>query len=362
MRRWRSTAWSVAAAAITLSSAALPTSGYQSAYREDAETSTAPYRVYALERVTPSDAKRMFLDLHGELPRDARILADDERGELIVTGPDSVQRLAQQLVAQLNAGNQTRSSQAPARIVRTYEVQSSQLSLIQDQLTNQLSSSARIAVDSSNQRIVIAGSAQDHALAERLLRSQTVARPTQLEQARSDSPFAEPSLPADPSLPNETSAFNRPSAFTQQDDSQHAVRFRFRNITTAQASTALRKLLTPRVVEHSNGTLSFSAGKARTVSMTFDEVSRSCLLEGSRDLVVQFEVLLRQFDDARDRDVTDQIRFVSMKRVDPGVLNKAILLWQQSRRGPVQSSPTSNPALDNLPSDQQPNGQFDDRP
>ncbi len=195
MRRWRSTAWSVAAAAITLSSAALPTSGYQSAYREDAETSTAPYRVYALERVTPSDAKRMFLDLHGELPRDARILADDERGELIVTGPDSVQRLAQQLVAQLNAGNQTRSSQAPARIVRTYEVQSSQLSLIQDQLTNQLSSSARIAVDSSNQRIVIAGSAQDHALAERLLRSQTVARPTQLEQARSDSPFAEPSLP-----------------------------------------------------------------------------------------------------------------------------------------------------------------------
>ncbi len=66
--------------------------------------------------------------------------------------------------------------------------------------------------------------------------------------------------------------------------------------------------------------------------MSFEEVSRSCLLEGSRDLVLQFATLLQQFEDARDKDVEEAIRFVSLTNIDPDVLNRAITIWKQTAR------------------------------
>jgi general secretion pathway protein D len=115
-------------------------------------------------------------------------------------------------------------------------------------------------------------------------------------------------------------------------NTDHAVRFRFRNISIDQAEKGLLRLLGSRVLELSPHHLSCSIGRSRQVTMLFEEVSQSCLLEGSRDLVLQFASLLQQFEDARDKDVEEAIRFVSLTNIDPDVLNRAITIWKQTAR------------------------------
>ena len=127
----------------------------------------------------------------------------------------------------------------------------------------------------------------------------------------------------------EKSSFQTKSDHTRTD---HAVRFRFQNITTQQAVTALQRLLGPRLLELNPERFSLLVGRTRQITLTFDEVSASCLLDGSRDLVLQFETLLQQFDDSRDQAVDDTIRFVPLTNLNLDVLNRALLIWKQSTR------------------------------
>ena len=120
----------------------------------------------------------------------------------------------------------------------------------------------------------------------------------------------------------------------------HVVRFRFHNISIEQAEKGLLRLLGSKILELSPHRLSCSIGRSRQVTMSFEEISQSCLLEGSRDLVLQFATLLQQFEDARDKEVEDAIRFVSLTNIDPDVLNRALMIWKQTaRRGQTPAGP-----------------------
>jgi len=214
----------------------------------------AGLKVYRLTRSTPTEAHRMLNDLLGSAARKTQIVADDQRSELFVWGSAEVQKLADQLVQQLN--------------------------------TSPASGSSPFFSNSKDWR--------------------------------SDSDTARPLIETGHSGPDR--------------NADQAMRFRFRHITSLQAQTALKRLLGPRLRELSDHRLSFSAGLNRQMTLTFEDGSRSCLLEGPRDLVLQFDTLLVQFDDARDKSVDDVIRFVSLKNVDPDVLNRALLIWKQTSR------------------------------
>jgi general secretion pathway protein D len=240
------------------------------------------FSVYRLKSKSPSEARRMLNELLGDEAKDVRIVADDDASELLVSGSPSVQKLAAKLVEQLNSSEH---------------------------------------IKPTTKRSSIETSAKDWEFSP-------ITNPT----ATSDEKPASEEWPARENTRKKTALkTDRNSAL-----SDRTVRFRFRNITSQQAENAVSRLLGTRVLELQDHQLSFSSGRNREVSLTFDDVSKSCLLEGSEDLVQQFAKLLQQLDDVRDQATDDTIRFVPLANIEPDVLNKALLIWKQTNRTPTK--------------------------
>ena len=238
------------------------------------------FSVYHLKDKSPSEARRMLNELLGVEAEDARIVADDDASELLVSGSPSVQKLAAKLVEQLNSSE---------------------------------------SIKPTTKRASVETSAEDWEFS-----------PITNPRATSDEKPASEEWPARENTRKKTAPkTDRSSALRDR-----TVRFRFRNITPQQAESAVSRLLRTRVVELQDHQLSFSSGRNREVTLTFDDVSKSCLLEGSEDLVQQFAKLLQQLDDVRDQATDDTIRFVPLANVEPDVLNKALLIWKQTNRAP----------------------------
>ncbi len=245
------------------------------------------FSVYHLKDKSPSEARRMLNELLGDEAEDARIVADDDASELLVSGSPAIQKLAAKLVEQLNATESTKP--ATKRSPSENSEKEWEFSPItnSESATNEPATTGESPAKKSAQRKTAPNTERNSALRDR------------------------------------------------------TVRYRFRNITSQQAENAVSRLLGTRVLELQVHQLSFSSGRNREVSLTFDEVSKSCLLEGSEDLVQQFAKLLQQLDDVRDQATDDTIRFVPLANVEPEVLNKALLIWKQTNRAP------SKPQLDN---------------
>lgn len=249
--------------------------------------SAEEFSVYRLKSKSPSEARRMLNELLRDEADDARIVADDDASELLVSGSLSVQKLAAKLVEQLNSSE---------------------------------------SIKPTTKRASVETSAKDWEFS-----------PITNPRATSDE------KPASEEWPARENTRKKPAPKTDRNSAlrDRTVRFRFRNITSQQAENAVSRLLGTRVLEIQDHQLSFSSGRNREVSLTFDDVSKSCLLEGSEDLVQQFAKLLQQLDDVRDQATDDTIRFVPLANVEPDVLNKALLIWKQTNRAP------SKPQLDN---------------
>ena len=56
------------------------------------------FSVYHLKDKSPSEARRMLNELLGDEAEDARIVADDDASELLVSGSPAIQKLAAKLV------------------------------------------------------------------------------------------------------------------------------------------------------------------------------------------------------------------------------------------------------------------------
>jgi general secretion pathway protein D len=242
--------------------------------------SAEQFSVYRLKGKSPTEARRMLTELLGDEAEDARIVADDDASELLVSGSPSIQKLAAKLVEQLNSSENTRPT---------------------------------------IKRPSVETSAQDWEFS-----------PITNPRATSDEKPASEEWPARETTRKKTAPKTDRNSILRD----RTVRYRFRNITSQQAENAVSRLLGTRVLEIQDHQLSFSSGRNREVSLTFDDVSKSCLLEGSEDLVQQFAKLLQQLDDVRDQATDDTIRFVPLANVEPDVLNKALLIWKQTNRAP----------------------------
>jgi len=322
------------------------------------------FKVYRLTESTPSEARRMLMELLDSDTEAIHIVADNSASELLVSGSAEVQELADNLVRELNANKSLNVSTAEPRTVKTYvtlpEEAQDQLQL----LKRSLSASAKISASEDGRSLVLMGTTKDHKKTADLLEissdtespffgsadnwvrdgsdresstetgtREDLQRSRQIEGKlsgrRVDTEFPRSKSTSIASRIPPSSEKKSPRLEKLQEQ-EHAVRFRFQNITSQQAETAIRRLLGPRVMGLAPRQLSFSSGRTRRVSMTFDEMSDSCLLEGSEDLIQQFAKLMRQLDDARDQKTEDTIRFVSLLNVDTDVLNKALLIWKQS--------------------------------
>lgn len=238
------------------------------------------FSVYHLNGTSPTEARRLLTELLGDEAKDARIVADNDAKELLVSGKPTIQKLAAKLVEQLNSSENT----GPA-----------------------------------NKRAAGHTSAKDWEFSP-------------ITNPQSDS--KEPSTSDD--WPHKDNVQRKSAARLEHNSAlgDRTVRLRFHNITSQQAENAVSRLLGTRVLKLQEHQLSFSSGRHREVTLTFDEVSKSCLLEGSEDLVQQFAKLLQQLDDVRDQATEDTIRFVPLANVEPEVLNKALLIWMQTSQGP----------------------------
>ena len=237
------------------------------------------FSVYRLNETSASEARRLLTELLGDEAQDARIVAHDNASELLVSGSPTVQKLAAKLVEQLNSSENTE----PA--------------------------AKRVSVDSP-------------------AKEREFSPITNPESATDEQP-ASGEWPAGDGAPEQSVPKTDRSSVLRD----RTVHFRFRNITSQQAENAVSRLLGTRVLELHDHELCFSSGRNREVTLTFDEVSKSCLLDGSEDLVQQFAKLLQQLDDVRDQATDDTIRFVPLANVEPEVLNKALLIWKQTSQG-----------------------------
>ena len=351
------------------------------------------FQVYRLDQLSPTEARRMLVELLGDLAESTQVIANQERSELLVSGPAPAQEIAQQLVKKLNTPdrNTKRKTDRSALELKSYSCDLSSIDATAKLLKSSLSPSTGISIDRNGERIVVAAGEADQRLAERLLReaadspseSDDVPRPLfgDLEdwtpapekpasakpsretpaaagdlkaQSQARQPVAHiptetlaedrTQWPVDTAVPHDNPA--RQISLSDRGTTPAAVdqvtRFRFRNITIQQAEAALDRLLGSRFAELEEHHYDFSAGRTRHVELTFNEASRSCLLEGTTDLVVQFEKLLKQFDDAKDQGVTDSIRFVPLANIDPETLDRAILIWKQSAQRPKDADTSTD--------------------
>ena len=337
------------------------------------------FQAYRLDHVSPAEARRMLVELLGDKAETTQVIANQDRSELLVSGPDPVHEIAQQLVQKLNAPSKKAKAEKSALELKSYACDLASIDQKFKLLKSSLAPSAGISIDRSGERIVVAASEADQKMAARLLQpshdsspvadevpkplfgdledwTPTLEKPVSENSSREKIAMQDNSKGTSPASksaarrPNETAMDELkswPAATTNSAEkparqvslseeratpaaADHVTRFRFRNISIQQAEAALDRLLGSRLAELEEHHYDFSAGRTRHVELTFNETSRSCLLEGTADLVGQFEKLLKQFDDARDEGVTDSIRFVPLANIDPDTLNRAILIWKQS--------------------------------
>ncbi len=337
------------------------------------------FQAYRLDHFSPVEARRMLVELLGDKAETTQVIANQDRSELLVSGPDAVHEIAQQLVQKLNAPSKKAKAEKSALELKSYACDLASIDQKFKLLKSSLAPSAGISIDRSGERIVVAASEADQKMAARLLQpshdsspvadevpkplfgdledwTPTPEKPVSKNSSREKFALQDNSKGTSPASksaarrPNETAMDDLkswPAATTNSTEqparqvslseeratpaaADHVTRFRFRNISIQQAEAALDRLLGSRFAELEEHHYDFSAGRTRHVELTFNETSRSCLLEGTADLVGQFEKLLKQFDDARDEGVTDSIRFVPLANIDPETLNRAILIWKQS--------------------------------
>ncbi len=317
------------------------------------------FHVYRISGTTPTEARRMLAELLGTEAGNAQIVADAENSNLLVAGSSSVQKLAKQLVEQMSAGNTEKTPEKMAIVVKTYACDPALFDQQLKSIKNAISTSGRVSVDRSRHQIVVAAPAADHKIAAEFLAASNP-EPSPLFDTTSD--WAPTDESAD--LGSRTSTKSRRASprsslaerknsdvsrfpsldgvshasddFADGSDgdvlNNHSLSVQFRNVSIEQVEAGLQRLLGTKVQELAAHRFSFSVGQTRQVTMLFDDDSRSCQLEGSRDLVLQFSTLLQQFEDARDKNADVTIRFVPLTNVDPDVLNRALILWKQSAR------------------------------
>lgn len=300
------------------------------------------YRSWTLRHVEPSEVRRMLVDLLGESAQDVRVIADDEKNELLLVGPLKTQKLADQLIrgVDLPASQPERPQEQP--VLHSYTVSPAELDRRLQQLKSAVGTDGRISVDRRRSQIIVVARPEQHQRVRRLLSDPRVTTAADI------SPLAaRPVTESAELIPvSDASALFPERGVQTSAGGQITMQHRLRGFTTDQCLMALRRLLKDQLIEHSDGTAEYSSAKSGQVRIEFDAAQGSCRLHGDREMVQQFLTLFNWFERLQERSSGESIRLVPLKNVRPAVLNRAIHLWRESTqaRDVLEGSQSSHSA------------------
>lgn len=331
-----------------------------------AQPVSAQFKVYSLKRVQPSEARRMLTDLLGESARTARIVADDQQGEMLVSGTEEVHQLATQLVEQLNRNEpQPVTAQKEPTVLRSYTCSSDDIQGCAATVKRLLGESGRISVDTTRGRIIVVAPEARQQLVQQIFNpavttNASISRPPERPLSRPNSVPAIESSDSTLTIPQATRStepsFPHRSGFRTHPDSPEPLfskemrlaqtesirttpqdvvpaQYQMKNITVEQCQRALTLLLNENLTKISDQRFTYTQQSIGTVLLQFDIQANSCLLDGPETLSQQVETLVRQLDESQGREPGEAFRFVPLQNVNPEVLQQAIRLWRESSTG-----------------------------
>jgi general secretion pathway protein D len=320
---------------------------------------------YQIEGRSPSDVERMLSELLGKESDTVELFADNASSQLTVVGPASVQKLAAQLIDQLNKSAPKSTAKSPSAELRSYSMAESPDETDLRDIRRSLGREARVSVDSDNGLLLVYATKEDHQIISQLLESEHGTEPPakrddqndQVEVKDAESLFPQRGLqssaqksssrttsqtdtfPSSDAWVSESErvAKTKGSAVTRQQDRSKASRatedllaIELKHISVPQAESALQRTLGRRLVPLDAHRFEYHGSFRQRVELQFVTRGSICQLSGSPELLEQFSAMLHHLDDSRNDANADTIRVIPLSNVDPETLNRAIRLWKNA--------------------------------
>jgi general secretion pathway protein D len=307
------------------------------------DPSALELKTYSLQHVAPTEVRRMLMELIGTSASSVQVFADSRRSELVVHGDASAQRLAGQLIKQVDHPPRVKSGEG-VRTLQRYFAGDGQAEALVAELGRQFGGDINATVERNRHSVLVMAAPEIHESIAALLKQLPTTGP-----ARLSAPAAKPREieVAKPSELFPSSSFDGASRDRVARRSG-AVVTPLENITTRQCEVALSKLLGSSFQSRGDARYEYvtAAGSAEVL---FQSNLSLCTVQGHSNLAGQITSLVRSLDSSQLATDEEVYRFVPLRRVRPEVLQRAIRTWKQTsqeRRAP--SGPADNPAPESL--------------
>lgn len=288
----------------------------------ESDTSVLELQTYALRHVPPTEMRRMLTELLGDAASSVKIIADSEHGELIIQGDKAAQKLASQLVKQVDVPGPGDDS---VQLLKRYPVQRQLNDSLVTRLRKTFGESIKVTTDPDKTSLMVAASQDVHDSIGRLLRPapRSTVAPSDEGAALREIEVADRST----LFPNAVL-----SSVARRNETKS---IELRNLTTRQCQLALSKLLGRQFQDVGASEFRFTSTVGR-VNVRFNSDRNLCQLNGDAELSKQFVALIESLQASQAENTNQAFRFVPLKNVRPDVLQKAIRTWKRtSGRGQV---------------------------
>lgn len=287
---------------------------------------TREFRTYAATGVDAAEAKRMILELLGREAEETRVLVDSERGELLVSGPQTAHVLTAQLLQRMQRPPAPAAKPEAAAVLRSYPLSPGAAESAVEALRQQMGSRARIALDAAGSSVHVLATAAVHEEFQTVL---TASSGNSVETRNIQSAEQAP----DPvSRPTE-----QPAAMGRQV-------YRFGLLDSLRAEQLLPGLLGP-AIERKGSMFSFVSDTERTLFLKFDHRKNICELAGDGVLAEQFQRLFRCLEDSATQNAEQAVKIVSLSDAQGVLVQRAVQLWNQSGDADSESDEEPLPAI-----------------
>ena len=281
------------------------------------------YQGYSVQYVEVDEVRRMLHDLLGSDSRRVRIIADQTKNQLLVSGDGNVHRLATELLHQVDRPAALPQPSSALKL-KAYRLDLEQVDLAYSEIRALLPPDAKLTVDRASGQILVVAADEHHRLIDNAFELRSNRKPSSsgqhnlgLQSARN----REQQFPL-----NEHRGIERrgASAVHQHRSESYALQ----KITTVQCQNSLIRILNGRIHRLNENQYVYSADDNGIVQIRFDTLRNSCEIKGQANLVTQTITLLDQFEATQTLSSNESVRFISVQNISPESLQKAIRLWQ----------------------------------
>ena len=286
----------------------------------ETDASERKLQTYQLRHADPTEVRRMLKDLLGDASSSAQLFADSERDQLIVSGDQSAQKLAAQLVKQVDRPQAAPTKTETAKTLKRYDVAAGKRESFAADLQKHLGDQVRVTPDQSGESLLVVATPKIHASIQAVLDRMSQEQPRDV--------FNTKSKPIDIEVADASTLFPG-SAFKSVARRNDARTIQLRNITARQCQMAMNKLLGSQFRDQGASRYSYVTPTGR-IEITFNSDRNICQLNGDDELGRQFASLVQSLEASQGSANVDTFRFVPLKKVRPDVLREAIRTWRQT--------------------------------